>query len=128
MSPLAAALRLLVRGYRTAVSPLLPPRCRFAPTCSQYALEALEVHGALRGTWLAVRRVARCHPFHPGGHDPVPPSRRSGGTAAPADARPVGEDGPVSDDGSSAVRAGRAPGPPGRSTAVPSTPVLGALS
>ena len=71
--PAAALLLVLVRGYRRLVSPLLPPRCRFAPTCSAYAVEALQVHGALRGGWLAVRRIARCHPFHPGGHDPVPP-------------------------------------------------------
>lgn len=93
MSPVARALRLLVRGYRTLVSPLLPPRCRFAPTCSQYALEALEVHGAARGGWLAVRRVARCHPFHPGGHDPVPP-RAAARTSRHDPAAPR-----VSDDG-----------------------------
>jgi putative membrane protein insertion efficiency factor len=65
-------LLLLVRAYRRVVSPLLPPRCRFAPSCSAYAEEALRAHGAVRGTWLAVRRVARCHPFNPGGYDPVP--------------------------------------------------------
>ena len=62
-----------VTGYRRFVSPLLPPRCRFEPSCSAYALGALREHGAARGTWLAVRRVARCHPFNPGGYDPVPP-------------------------------------------------------
>ena len=72
---LARGLALPVRVYSRVLSPLLPPRCRFAPTCSAYALEALQVHGAGRGTWLAARRVARCHPFHPGGHDPVPPAR-----------------------------------------------------
>ena len=65
-------LLALVRGYRRVVSPLLPPRCRFAPSCSAYAEEALRSYGAVRGTWLAVRRVARCHPFNPGGYDPVP--------------------------------------------------------
>ena len=64
-------LAALVRLYR-AVSALTPPRCRFHPTCSAYALEALELHGAGRGSWLALRRVARCHPFHPGGVDHVP--------------------------------------------------------
>ena len=76
-------VRLLVailRGYQRLVSPLLGPRCRFAPSCSAYAVEALTTHGALRGTWLAMRRVARCHPFHPGGHDPVPPARSSSAT------------------------------------------------
>lgn len=82
MSPLARALTGLVTAYRRLLSPLLPPRCRFAPTCSAYALEALRVHGAGRGSWLALRRVARCHPFHPGGHDPVPP-RVPAAVAAP---------------------------------------------
>jgi len=67
-----------VTGYRRFVSPLLPPRCRFEPSCSAYALEALQVHGAARGLWLAVARIARCHPFHPGGYDPVPPRGGSG--------------------------------------------------
>jgi uncharacterized protein len=67
-----AILRILIRGYQLIVSPWLGPRCRFHPSCSNYALEALELHGALRGSWLAVRRIGRCHPFHPGGLDPVP--------------------------------------------------------
>ena len=62
----------LIRGYQLLVSPLLPPSCRFTPSCSQYALEAVTRYGTLRGTWLAARRLARCHPFHPGGFDPVP--------------------------------------------------------
>ena len=68
----ARLLILLLTGYRRYVSPLLGPRCRFYPSCSAYALEAVQVHGALRGSWLAVRRLSRCHPFHPGGLDPVP--------------------------------------------------------
>ncbi|MBE7381702.1 MAG: membrane protein insertion efficiency factor YidD [Leptolyngbya sp. SIO1E4] len=61
-----------IRGYRTLISPLFPPTCRFQPTCSQYALEAIRRFGALKGTWLALRRIIRCHPFNPGGYDPVP--------------------------------------------------------
>jgi putative membrane protein insertion efficiency factor len=67
--------RLLVRliaVYRGVVSPLLGPRCRFVPSCSAYAQEAIATHGATRGTWLAIRRIGRCHPFHRGGFDPVP--------------------------------------------------------
>lgn len=62
----------LVRGYQKFISPGLPPSCRFYPSCSQYALEALQRHGALKGTLLAARRLTRCHPFNPGGEDPVP--------------------------------------------------------
>lgn len=68
-------LVLLVRGYQLFISPMLGPRCRFHPTCSQYAVEALQTHGAVKGGWLALRRVLRCHPLHPGGHDPVPPAQ-----------------------------------------------------
>jgi uncharacterized protein len=65
-------LSFLVLGYRYSVSPLLGMNCRFHPSCSAYALQALERHGAMRGTWLTARRIACCHPWHPGGHDPVP--------------------------------------------------------
>jgi putative membrane protein insertion efficiency factor len=58
--------------YQRLVSPLLPRRCRFVPTCSEYAVAAITKHGVLRGSWLAVRRVLKCHPLHRGGHDPVP--------------------------------------------------------
>lgn len=71
--PVARLLVGLVRIYRTWISPVLPPSCRFEPSCSTYALEALSVHGALRGTWLTIRRLLRCGPWHPGGWDPVPP-------------------------------------------------------
>jgi len=66
-------LRLLIRGYQLGISPLLGPRCRFYPSCSEYALEAIAVHGAFKGCRLMVMRILRCHPWHPGGHDPVPP-------------------------------------------------------
>ena len=62
----------LVKFYRRNISPLRPPCCRYIPTCSQYALEALEKYGAMKGSWLALRRILRCHPFHKGGYDPVP--------------------------------------------------------
>lgn len=68
-------LQLPIRAYRLLVSPLLGPRCRHLPSCSEYALQALEIHGPVYGTWLAVRRVVRCHPLNPGGEDPVPPRR-----------------------------------------------------
>jgi putative membrane protein insertion efficiency factor len=70
-----AFLRFLIRGYQLLVSPLLGPRCRFHPSCSHYALEAIETHGPARGSWLALRRLLRCHPLHPGGYDPVPTAR-----------------------------------------------------
>jgi putative membrane protein insertion efficiency factor len=77
-------IRGAIRLYQRLLSPLLGRNCRYLPTCSQYAVEALETHGALRGSWLAVRRIGRCHPFHDGGFDPVPPARRR--------ARPIMED------------------------------------
>ena len=67
-----ALVVLLLRGYKRFISPLLPPMCRFEPTCSVYAMEAVSKYGVFRGCWLAVRRLFRCHPFHPGGWDPVP--------------------------------------------------------
>lgn len=71
-----ATLVGVLQFYRRVVSPLMGPHCRFAPSCSSYAVTALRRHGALRGSWLTLRRLARCHPFHPGGHDPVPPVRQ----------------------------------------------------
>ncbi|MGA8474788.1 MAG: membrane protein insertion efficiency factor YidD [Candidatus Cybelea sp.] len=65
----------LIRIYQLAVSPLLPPACRFYPTCSRYAQESIRRHGVIRGGWLAIARLARCHPFHPGGVDFVPEAR-----------------------------------------------------
>jgi putative membrane protein insertion efficiency factor len=72
---LTQLLVLLVRSYQLFISPMLGPRCRFYPTCSQYAIESLRTHGALKGTWLSLKRLGRCHPLHQGGYDPVPPSQ-----------------------------------------------------
>ncbi len=62
----------LIKGYRRFISPLFPPTCRFQPTCSSYAIEAISAYGTIKGGWLAITRILRCHPFHPGGYDPVP--------------------------------------------------------
>lgn len=67
-----AIVLALIRAYQYLIRPLLGSHCRFAPSCSEYAYEAVVKYGAIRGTWLAVRRIARCHPYHPGGYDPVP--------------------------------------------------------
>jgi len=94
MSPLAHAMRALVIGYRYSLSALIGRQCRFAPTCSAYAIEAIERHGAIAGGWLALRRIARCHPWGGSGYDPVPetltagePGRDAccGGAARPTD-------------------------------------------
>jgi uncharacterized protein len=61
-----------IKFYRVAISPMKLPCCRFTPTCSEYALEAIQKYGALKGSWLAVKRILKCHPFHKGGYDPVP--------------------------------------------------------
>ncbi len=78
---IARALLAAIRFYSRAISPALPPRCRFYPTCSAYAAEAVERHGAARGTWLAVRRLVKCAPWHPGGVDLVPGEPGRTGTA-----------------------------------------------
>jgi len=67
----------LIKGYRYMISPWLGNHCRFYPSCSQYAIEAIEYHGAWRGLWLSIKRLLRCHPFHPGGYDPVPKKEQS---------------------------------------------------
>ena len=75
---LSFLLALPVRFYRYFLSPMLPPSCRYSPTCSEYALEALRAHGPFRGSWLALRRLARCHPWGGHGHNPVPAARHAG--------------------------------------------------
>ncbi len=79
MSPLGHIVALPVRIYRIFLSPWLGHGCRFQPTCSAYALEALEVHGGLKGSWLAAYRIARCHPWGGTGYDPVPPKKPASG-------------------------------------------------
>ena len=69
---LARLLILLLKGYKRFISPLLGPRCRFVPSCSEYAMEAIGRFGPMKGGWLAARRISRCHPLNPGGYDPVP--------------------------------------------------------
>ena len=69
--PMRAILISLLKFYKVAISPWLPPSCRFVPTCSEYALEAIQRYGPLRGSAMGLRRILRCHPFHPGGYDPV---------------------------------------------------------
>ena len=76
MSPLGRILSFFVRGYQRFVSPLFPPTCRYQPTCSSYALEAIKLHGGLKGSWLALRRIVRCHPWGGSGFDPVPGRER----------------------------------------------------
>lgn len=71
---LNALLRGLIRAYQLLLSPLLLPSCRYLPSCSSYAAEAIEIHGAARGSWLALRRLLRCHPWGGSGYDPVPPA------------------------------------------------------
>lgn len=70
-------LQFLLRGYKRVISPMLPHACRFVPTCSEYALEAIERHGVVRGMWLALARLSRCHPFARHGYDPVPPEKKA---------------------------------------------------
>ena len=80
MTPLAWAFSLPVKLYRATFSPLVGMNCRYHPTCSAYALEALEKHGAIKGAWLAARRILRCHPFGGSGYDPVPEKKDSSST------------------------------------------------
>ena len=73
--PMKRVLLVLIGAYRVLLSPVLAPSCRFYPTCSAYAVEAIELHGPLRGSWLTVKRILKCHPWHSGGVDPVPPAK-----------------------------------------------------
>ncbi|MDF7805836.1 membrane protein insertion efficiency factor YidD [Pontiellaceae bacterium B12219] len=73
----ARAAILLIKGYQKMVSPYLGPHCRFHPTCSHYCIDALKQHGMVFGLWLGMKRICKCHPFHPGGVDPVPKKKRT---------------------------------------------------
>lgn len=75
--PVRWLIILLIRGYQLFISPLIGPRCRFTPTCSQYAIEAIKVHGVIKGGWFALKRLLKCQPLHPGGYDPVPPAHQT---------------------------------------------------
>ncbi len=66
------SMLVMLRFYKREISPMLPPCCRYTPTCSEYAMQAVEKYGAVKGGWLAAKRILRCHPFHEGGYDPVP--------------------------------------------------------
>ena len=70
-----ASLKGIIRGYQRVISPFLPSACRYHPTCSEYMRQAIEIHGPVRGVWYGMKRLGRCHPFHAGGFDPVPPTR-----------------------------------------------------
>lgn len=90
--PFSKALIGLLRGYQFAISPMFGQTCRYYPSCSSYAIEAIRIHGSFKGTWLAIRRLARCHPWTPGGVDHVPPARsKTSSVATPrSDAAMVG--------------------------------------
>ncbi|MBS0456567.1 MAG: membrane protein insertion efficiency factor YidD [Proteobacteria bacterium] len=83
MNPAQSFVLLLLRGYQRGISPWLGQNCRFQPSCSAYAMTAVERFGALRGSWMAARRIGRCHPLHPGGYDPVPEAKVPGNDHAP---------------------------------------------
>ncbi|MCR4378406.1 MAG: membrane protein insertion efficiency factor YidD [Rhodospirillales bacterium] len=75
MNPITWLFKALIKGYQWLISPVLPGSCRYYPTCSSYALEALSKHGPLKGGWMGLKRILRCHPWHDGGFDPVPEPR-----------------------------------------------------
>jgi len=81
----AKAMILLIRGYQKLISPWLGQRCRFHPSCSNYCIDALKQHGMVSGLWLGLRRICKCHPFHPGGYDPVPDRNRKSFTTEDAE-------------------------------------------
>ena len=115
VSPVVRGLLAAVGFYQRAVSPVLPPRCRFEPTCSAYAVEAIELHGAGRGSWLAARRLAKCAPWHKGGVDLVPPPTTPPSSGTPGTPEAAHSSGTAAPVPSRARRPHRAPRPaPGR--------------
>jgi uncharacterized protein len=89
MNPVSAVVRILIRLYQWCISPFMMPHCRYLPTCSDYADEALAEHGPVAGGWLALRRLCRCHPWGGSGYDPVPAARPRGAATAPHAASPL---------------------------------------
>lgn len=83
MNPITWVMRGLIRCYQLFISPVLPPSCRFMPSCSAYAIDALAQHGPIKGTYLAAHRICRCHPWNDGGYDPVPAPKNNRPAAAP---------------------------------------------
>ncbi|MBI3444627.1 MAG: membrane protein insertion efficiency factor YidD [Magnetospirillum sp.] len=81
MNPIGLVMRGLIRLYQLLLSPVLPASCRFTPSCSAYAMQAIESHGPVAGSWLGIRRICRCHPWNDGGYDPVPPAKPESETA-----------------------------------------------
>jgi len=79
MNPIGLGMRGLIRLYQLLLSPVLPASCRFTPSCSAYAMQAIEEHGPVGGSWLGVKRICRCHPWNDGGYDPVPPANTDHG-------------------------------------------------
>jgi putative membrane protein insertion efficiency factor len=123
--PVRAALLGAVRFYQRAISPTRPPRCRFVPTCSDYALEAVERHGAARGGWLAVRRLAKCAPWHPGGVDLVPEGLGPGPGGRRHSGRPGTAAGPRSSSPAAPTTLTTAPAQPGHLAGLRAGPAAG---
>ena len=90
MNPVGLVLRGAIRGYQLLLSPVIPASCRFTPSCSAYAMDAIKHHGPLSGSWLAAKRLCRCHPWNDGGFDPVPPARASHTTITPSETDAAG--------------------------------------
>jgi len=109
-SPLQSLLMVLLRGYQLGISPMLGQNCRFYPTCSNYAIEAIRVHGACKGGLLAGKRLCKCHPWHPGGIDMVPPASKDEQFAENQQVVPTSDDGSIQSAGAPAETGRQRPG------------------